>query len=50
MAEAYRLLMAGHMGLLVTRDNAFCGFLTRFDLLDYGARVVQPSRMSSVAG
>jgi cystathionine beta-synthase len=35
IAEVYRLLLAGHTGVVVTRDAAALGFLTRIDLVDF---------------
>ncbi len=35
LGEAYRLLLSGHSGLVVTQDGRPCGFLTRSDLVGY---------------
>ncbi len=35
IAEPYRLLMAGHNGVVVTRGASPCGFLSRIDLADF---------------
>jgi predicted transcriptional regulator len=35
VAEPYRLLLGGHNGVLVTRDGAPVGLITRYDLLDF---------------
>jgi cystathionine beta-synthase len=37
ISEPYRLLLAGHNGIIVTRDGAAFGFVTRIDLVDYFA-------------
>jgi len=37
LAEPYRLLVAGHSGVVVTRDGVPCGFLTRIDLARFWA-------------
>ena len=36
--EAYRLLMAGHTGVLVTHDNKVVDIVTRIDLVQYWNR------------
>jgi cystathionine beta-synthase len=33
--EAYRLLLAGHTGVLATQDGKVAGILTRIDLIHY---------------
>jgi cystathionine beta-synthase len=35
ISELYRLLMAGHGGVIVTRDDEARGFLSRIDLVNY---------------
>jgi predicted transcriptional regulator len=35
VGEAYRLLLAGHGGVVVTRKGAAIGFLARIDLVNY---------------
>ena len=37
ISEAYRLLLAGHGGVIVTRDGAARGFLARIDLANFWA-------------
>ena len=37
VSEAYRLLLAGHGGVVVTREGAAFGFLSRIDLAEYWA-------------
>jgi cystathionine beta-synthase len=37
-AEATRLLLSGHSGILVTENQAPAGILTRSDLVDYWTR------------
>jgi cystathionine beta-synthase len=38
VSEAYRLLMAGHTGVVVTRGSQPAGFLSRIDLVDFWTR------------
>jgi cystathionine beta-synthase len=38
IGEAYRLLLAGHGGLVVTRNGVAIGFLARIDLVNYWTR------------
>jgi len=38
IAEPYRLLLAGHSGILVTREGAPLGFLARMDLVNFWSR------------
>ena len=35
ISELYRLLMAGHGGVIVTKNNEAKGFLTRMDLVNF---------------
>ena len=42
VAEAYRLLMGGHSGVLITRSGAPVGLLTRIDLLDFWTAEREP--------
>ncbi|RJO71903.1 MAG: cystathionine beta-synthase [Myxococcales bacterium] len=37
ISEPYRLLLAGHSGIVVTRDGKAKGFLARFDLVSFWA-------------
>jgi len=39
LSEPYRLLMAGHPGVVVTKDGVPFGFLARIDLVHYWAEV-----------
>jgi cystathionine beta-synthase len=41
IAEPYRLLMAGHNGVVVTRGASPCGFLSRIDLADFWTKQVE---------
>ncbi|HJW75175.1 MAG TPA: cystathionine beta-synthase [Thermoleophilia bacterium] len=47
VSEPYRLLLAGHCGVLVTSDGRPFGFLARIDLVDFWTR--QKSERSLVA-
>ena len=38
VGEVYRLLLAGHGGVVVTRDGAAIGFLARIDLVNYWSK------------
>jgi cystathionine beta-synthase len=38
ISEVYRLLLAGHTGVVVTRQAAAVGYLTRIDLVDFWYR------------
>jgi cystathionine beta-synthase len=42
VGEPYRLLLAGHGGVIVTRKGKPVGFLARIDLVDYWARKKEP--------
>jgi cystathionine beta-synthase len=37
--EAYRLLLSGHTGVLVTSAGAVVGIVTQIDLIDYWTRL-----------
>ena len=37
--EAYRLLLAGHTGVLAVKDGEVVEIVTRSDLIDYWSRV-----------
>jgi cystathionine beta-synthase len=41
--EAYRLLMAGHTGVLATSDNKVVDIVTRIDLIQYWNRAKHPN-------
>ncbi|MCX7702165.1 MAG: hypothetical protein N2039_14915, partial [Gemmataceae bacterium] len=44
--EAYRLLLAGNTGVLVTREGQVIDIVTRIDLIQYWDRCRQQSRES----
>ena len=44
ISEPYRLLLAGHPGVVVTREGTVTGFLSRIDLVEYWTRRSETSR------
>jgi cystathionine beta-synthase len=48
--EAYRLLMSGHTGVLVTSDGRVTDIVTRIDLIHYWNRQKHPSRIMKRSG
>ena len=45
ISELYRLLMAGHGGVIVTKDKTAEGFLSRIDLVNYWAEKMKAKKI-----